>query len=826
MKYLFTIVLLTVLAAPAWAQHTFSGKITTTNHQPLPGATIVLSNDQFTKTITSQADGSFSVDQLPYGDYTLTVTAVGHIPFTSKLTVDEALVKSGYQVKLLPHSKELQTVEVLGRQTTGYNSTYSFSATRMAALNKEIPQALTTVTKELMADRQAFQLADALKTASSVTPASYYNQFTIRGISQNEEGIILNGMRTRQYYFTQPLTNNIERVEVIKGPASATFSSVDPGGSINLVTKKPLATDRKEISLSVGSFSTIRSTLDFTGPLNKEKTLLYRINGGWQDAKSFRDLQFQRSLLLSPSFSYIPNNYTSVNVELIYSHTNTRIDRGQSIFGAVAGKTDLKSTPASFNLGMPSDYFKSKEVILMSNFVHKFSANTSLNIAYMKQTWTEDLQEHRTTNAFAVDINNQPIPTLAAMQMVQRQQSWNTDNLNTYFNATIRTGAIEHQLLIGYDLIRTHKQKGGGQNAARGFLLTNGQTANTYNPANQSQYQLITIDGVQMPRPNVDHFNLANPSYTIRNLNDYVFNKASLSPALIQSQAVYIQEELKWQRWILLLSLRSDWFNDITNYKANNPIEVDKYRLVPRVGLTYKLTPSINLYATHLEGFQPQANTVTLLPVVAPAGSQFDPITSNLTEGGLKASFFKNTLHLNAAVFEINQRNLLMNANDAANPDLLVTRGAERSRGFEMDITGFLLTGWQLNAAYSYIDAAIRNDPDKSLIGARKQNTPIHSASLWTRYNMAPNTLLKDLGIGLGLQYSGDKVPWYTRAFKVPAYFLVDAALYYTPHKSNMQLAVNVNNLTNTAWWIGAQNYLRLFPGAPRNLLFTATYKF
>jgi iron complex outermembrane receptor protein len=88
------------------------------------------------------------------------------------------------------------------------------------------------------------------KIASGVIPSSYYNQYTIRGISQNEEGQILNGMRTRQYYFLQPLTANIERVEVIKGPASATFSSVDPGGSINLVTKKPLANDRKEVSLS------------------------------------------------------------------------------------------------------------------------------------------------------------------------------------------------------------------------------------------------------------------------------------------------------------------------------------------------------------------------------------------------------------------------------------------------------------------------------------------------------------------------------------------------------------------------------------------------
>lgn len=243
---------------------------------------------------------------------------------------------------------ELQTVEIIGRSTRKYNSDYSFSATKTAALNKDIPQSISTITKELIADKGAFYLADAVKMASGVIPASYYNQYTIRGISQNEEGQIINGMRTRQYYFLQPLTTNIERIEVIKGPSSATFSSVDPGGSINMVTKKPLATDRKEVSLSVGSFSTLRGTLDFTGPLNESKTLLYRVNGAYQEAKSFRDLVNNKSFLLSPSFSYIPNEKTAINTELILSSMNGNLDRGQPIFGAVAGKDRFKQNANQF----------------------------------------------------------------------------------------------------------------------------------------------------------------------------------------------------------------------------------------------------------------------------------------------------------------------------------------------------------------------------------------------------------------------------------------------------------------------------------------------
>jgi len=729
------------------------------------------------------------------------------------------------QVKI----NELQSVEIVGRSTKKYNSDYSFAATKTAALNKDIPQSISTVTKELIADKAAFYLADAVKMTSGVIPASYYNQYTIRGISQNEEGQIINGMRTRQYYFLQPLTNNIERVEVIKGPSSATFSSVDPGGSINLVTKKPLATDRKEVSLSAGSFSTFRGTLDFTGPLNESKTLLYRINGAYQEAKSFRDLVGNKSFLLSPSFSYIPNEKTAINAELILSDMTGILDRGQPIFGAVAGKTNLNQTPISLNLGAPSDFFKSKEVILMTNLAHQFTSKISFNAQYMKQSWTEDLQEHRTTNAFAVDMNNQPAASLAMMQFVQRQQYWNVDNLSTYFNFEIKTGKLKHKLLAGYDLSSWNKTKGGGQNAARGYLLNDGTVANTFVPANAANYQTITVDGVVLPKPNVNFFNLNNPTYTVRSPDDYTLNvRTSLPSALTTTNAIYIQDQIQWERFTFLLGLRNEWFEDIINYETSNELKVKKQALLPRIGVTYTVNKSINVYTTYLEGYQPQSNTVTLMPQTGtlPAGSLFDPLESNLKEVGLKASFFDNTMSFNAAVYEINQRNILMNANDPANPDLLVTRGAERSRGFECDLAGYITRDWQINASYSYIDAEIVNDRDVSLIGARKQNTPKNSANLWTRYNFNSDSVLDDFGVGLGMQYQSSKIPWFTRDFTLPDFTIFDAALYYKPNKGNMQIAINAGNVFNKTYWLGAQNYLRLFPGAPRNATLTLTYKF
>lgn len=801
---------------------TIKGKVTDAfTNEKIVGASVKMLNTD--KGTVTDSEGAFSLE----GKGVIVVSFVGYKTYQGKASGDFL------NVKLLPDIQDLQTVEIVGRAAKDYNSDYSFSATKIAIKNKELPQAMSTVTKELIADRGAFQLADAVKIASGVSPSSFYNQYNIRGISQNEEGQIINGMRTRQFYFLQPLTTNIERVEVLKGPASVTFSSVDPGGSINMVTKKPLAQKRKEVSLAAGSFSTIRGAMDFTGPLNESKTLLYRLNGAYQEARSYRDLVGNKSVLISPSFSYIPNSSTSVNVEMIFSNMSGNLDRGQPIFGAVAGKTNLNSTPISLNLGASNDFFKSKELMLMANLSHKFTEKISFNASYMKQTWTEDLQEHRTTNAFASDITGAQVTSLVQMQLVQRKQFWNTDNLNAYFNFNFDWGKTAHKLLIGYDLQDWHKLKGGGQNAARGFLLKDGSVASSFVVANAANYQTVSIGGKTLPRPNVNYFDLSNPSYTVRNLNDYTMNsRVAVPSALTTTNAIYVQEQLKIGRFSALLSLRNEWFEDITNYNAPNEASFKNTALIPRIGLTYEVNKNINVYATYLEGYQPQSNTVTLMPSTgaffwtAASAAQFKPLISDLKELGMKADLLGKRFTLNMAMYEINQKNILMSANDPTKPDLLVQRGADRSRGFETDLAGYILPNWQINASYSFIDAKIMADANEALVGQRKENVAKHSGNLWTRYNFEGLSKLKDLGIGVGMNAQGSRIPWFSRAFEVPAFTTFDAAVYYTPSKSNVQIALNANNLFDKTYWLGAQNYTRLFPGAPRNFMLTATYKF
>ncbi|TRX59186.1 TonB-dependent receptor [Fulvivirga sp. M361] len=819
-----------VVTAHSVAQIQVKGRIQDSKDEALPGVTVSLTKDDQVEGAITDENGRFDILLADTGDYQLELRYVGFKTYRQMLKIEEYRTYTLGDIKIKEDELELQTVEIIGRAQQDYTSDYSFSATKTGIKNKELPQALIAITKELITDRQAFQVADAVKTVSGVSNSSFYNHFNIRGISQNESGQILNGMRTRQFYFLQPITSNIERVEVLKGPASVTFSSVDPGGSINMVTKKPLDEDRKEVSMSVGSFSTLRGALDFTGPLDKKGKVLYRLNAGLQRAESFRDLVQNNAVLVSPSISYIPDENTAINVEMIYSNSLGSLDRGQPIFGAVPGETDLNSTPIRLNLGATNDFFQSEQWIMTTSLSKKFSEKISFNGAYMKQTWREDLQEHR-ANGFAIDSSGNSIDNLVDMRFSERQQFWDVDNLNAYFNFDFESGSIGHKLLVGYDVHRWHRANGGGQNSARGFLLNDGTATRSYDPADGADFQIVEIDGVRLPRPNVEHFNLSNPSNPIRNVRDYVMNSIFAIPAnLSVTHAAYIQEQVKFGKFTALLSARYEWFEDITNFDQVGEQTFRNEAFIPRVGLSYALTKNINVYGTYLEGFQPQSNTVDLMPNTENffwnpnSAAQFDPLISDLREIGAKGTFFNGDVTMSVAFYEINQENVLIPSEQ--DPDLLVQRGADRSRGFEWDLAGHIFPNLQVNASYSFINAEIVEDADETLIGERKENTPRNNANLWMRYDFNTNSPLKGLGFGLGVQHSGDRVPWFTRDFIIPSFTLFDAAVYYQPTHSNIQLMVKMNNLLDETHWVGAMNYARLFPGAPRNSLLTVIYKF
>ena len=828
-QLIFTLFCLLVINLSAsFGQARVTGTVLDQDEAPIIGAVVTVSGETGEKNTITDLDGIFEFTNLDGTYDKLIIRSLGFKNYEQVL--DASNIGTPFTITLKTDALLLQSVEVVGRARTDYNSDYSFSATKTAILNKELPQSISSVTKELISDRQAFQLSDAVKAVSSVSSTGLYNHFNIRGITQAEDGQSLNGLRTRQYYFLQPITSHIERVEVIKGPSSVTFSSADPGGTINMVTKKPLKEKRGEISLTAGSFSTLRAAMDFTGPLNKDKTLLYRFNAAFQEAKSFRDLVNNNAILITPSLSFVPNESTALNVEMIYNRSVGNLDRGQPIFGAINGEFDINSTPISLNVGAANDHYKTDEIIFTTSFSKKFRENFGFNAQYMKQTWSEDLAEHR-VDGTAVDIDGNVIPTLARLRYDQRQQFWDTDNFTAYFNYDIKSGNITNKILVGFDATRWERKTGAGFLRARRYLTLSGGQSN-FNPANAANFQTMVVDGVTMPVPAVPHFNLENPFNGARNTNAYNLAELSIPANLNTSNGIYIQNQFKIGKFSALFNLRYESFTDIFNYEKSED-ELKTNAFVPRLGLTYEITDNISAYATYLEGFQPHTNTVALSPTAegffwAASPARFDPLESSLKEIGFKGEFANGKLFANLALFDIIQNNILLG--DTYDLDNLTTRGEQRSRGFEMDISGYITPDFQLIASYGFNDAEIVEDAIEVFIGERIGGAPKHTANFWGRYNFSGN-ILKGIGIGLGAQFVDERFTWYNPTYStarvlLPAYTVFDAAIYYQPDNTKMQVILKFNNLLDETYWLGGLNPSRLGPGAPRNLILTTSYRF
>ena len=821
-----------LFAGQALAQQGLSGTISAADNTPITGATVVAISPTGSETgAITDADGSFLIKLSAAGDYKLTTSFIGYETRSKNVTVNAGSTTDVGTIILTEGSQLLQSVEVVGRRRKDYNSEYSFSGSKVAIANKELPQAVSTVTKELLSDRQAFQLVDAVRTVSNVAPTGIYNHYNIRGITQADDGQVINGLRTRQYYFLQPITSHLERVEVIKGPSSVTFSSADPGGTVNMVTKKPLREKRGEVSFTTGSFSTLRSTIDFTGPLNEEKTLLYRLNGAYQQAKSFRDVVNNNAILIMPSFSYVPNESTALNVEMIYSDNEGNLDRGQPIFGAFNGDFDINSTPITLNVGASNDSYKTRELTFTTSFTKRFTDNFGFNAQYMKQTWEEDLREHRVGGS-VVDIEGNVIPTAVRLRYDERQQFWETDNVTVYLDYNIESGNVTNKVLLGYDATRWERTIGAGFLRARRYQTISGGQAN-FNPDNADNFLTTTFNGTTIPLPSAAFLDLENPFNGARNTQNYNLATLSIPANLNTSNGFYIQNQFKVGKFSALLNLRYETFTDIFNYQKDEQ-EFETSAFVPRLGLTYEVTPNISAYATYLEGFQPHTNTVSLSPTAegffwAASPARFDPLESSLTEFGLKGEFMNGRVFANFAVFDIVQKNILLG--NTYDLDNLTTRGEQRSRGFEMDISGYVTPDLQLVFSYGFNDAEIVEDAIEEFIGERLGGAPQHNANFWGRYDFSANSALRGIGFGLGAQFVDERFTWYNPTYAtdrvlLPAYTVLEAAVYYKPAATNMQLTLKVNNLLDETYWLGGLNPSRLGPGAPRNLLLSANYQF
>ena len=832
MKKLFSLLMFCCFSlTTVFAQQTTEvrGRVTDENKQPLIGVDVVLEGTSI--GVSSNDKGFYELRNVPVGKQTIVFSYLGFQ--TLKIRTDVAPNPSGththLDVQLSEELTALQEVEVIGRKESSYKNTNSFIGTKTASALKEVPQSVGYVTKELILDQGATTVNEVVKNISGVNQNSSYNDFSIRGFratGNRNSGNLLNGMRAQTSLWKQSSLANIERVEVIKGPASALFGNAAPGGVINRVTKKPLFDNKNSITVGVGSWNTLKTYGDFTGPLNPKKTLLYRLNLGYEKTDSFRDLQGSESIIAAPSFSYIPNEKTHINVDFVYQNFNGKIDRGQS----VPADGNVYSTPISRSLSAANDFLKENTLNTTIALTHKFSDHISLNAIYLNSSYSEDMLEHTQANLYYKQIGNganafrYADPNKVMMTANQRKRYFANNSFNTYFNFNFNTGILKHKLLVGYDYFISEQKAGSSSISAQGYLSKDKTKAvNTYTTTAN-----VLAGSVQTPTTNVPIFDLYDPiaGNAYKDISKYIWKQNTLNPYEECSHGVYVQEQIDISIVKLLIGLRQEWFTETLNKETTKEISRQTSAFIPRVGLVVEASENINLYSTWVKGFQPQGANIQSDP--DRYGGPFDYMKSELYEVGLKTEWFNKRLSATLAIFKITQENSLEQSPKAGKADWRVPVD-EESNGFELDVAGQILPNFSVVANYAYTDARIVKLKEEGAIkdlNVQRPSTPRHAANLWTKY-IFENGSLKGLGAGIGVSYASERLGQVGRratAASYPDYTLLNAVLYYKV--KDVQLQLNVNNVLNRTYWISGYDNLRNFPGAPRNINASVTYRF
>lgn len=593
----------------------------------------------------------------------------------------------------------------------GYRAERSGTATKTDTLIRETPAAIQVVPKQVIEDQQATRMADVIENVSSVRLGSTFGN--------RSDGFILRGFQTflsaRDGFVSNQLFGDpgfidlasVERVEILKGPASVLYGLGDPGGLVNIVTKRPLRTAQYGLRAQVGSHEFRRLEADLSQPLNADASVALRLNAARQDWDSFRDF-FRRSRrdFIAPVLGWQPSAATKVLVDLEYVDQELPFDRG-----LVASGTGVAPVPVSRYFGESYSTFQ------LEGYQSRYIVEHELNSTWLlRQTGRyQESEDHR----FSVD----PRGLRADNRTLNRRVTDLRDEADQWTLQLDAVGDftrsyIGHKLLIGVETGRARKSN---------------------SLASASLAPIDIFDPVYGAQPGL-------------------FGPSTLTDQEIKYRALYAQDQI-WlgERWKLLLGLRYDDARQTTARNGAATVQNDG-ATSPRAGIMYDLTRRASLYVSYSRSFKPVAGTTF-------EGAPFQPERGEQAEAGLKADFLDRRLGVTLALYELVRQNVT--TADPANPGFSVQTGEQRARGVELDVAGDLGSGWNVLASGAYTEAEITQD-NRFAVGNRIQGVPRSSGSLWVTREIWKGFGLGGGFFAAG-ERSGDlansfRVPGYVRA--------------------------------------------------------------
>jgi len=639
------------------------------------------------------------------------------------------------------------------------------------------------------------RLSDALDLSASMARQNNFgglwDNFAVRGFAGDENlpsGYLVNGFNAGRGFGGPRDIVGIERIEILKGPSAAVFGRGEPGGAVNLVTKKPKFETEGAIGLALGSFDKVRVDGDWTGPLND--AFAVRLNGFYEQSNSFRDtLETKRSGVF-PSAQWRITPKTSLTYEGEITRQELPFDRG-----VVSLNNKLDVVPASRFLGEPGDGpLEADATGHQLQLQHDFDDSWSLLVgAGYRAT---DLQGFSTEAELATARQR----LFVDGQTLSRQRRFRDyEAEHTVYRAEIsgrfETGALEHRLLAGFDYDQFSNDQlflrvrppsvAGNPSAAAGNVI------NIFNP----------IYG-QFPLP--------TPGPQTNRLDEQ------------EAWGFYIQDQVKLSdRLHIRLGGRYDDFSaDGLNRANNTSTSFSETKFSPQAGFVFEATDVFTLYGSYGQGFRANSGTDF-------AGKAFAPEESESFELGSKITLLDGDLEATIAVFSMTKTNII--TADPVNAGFSLAIGEAESRGLEVDVTAELPGELDLRISYAYVAAQVAKDgldPNFAALirkGDRLINVPQHtlSALVSKEYEVGG----RELEIGGGVLFVGERLGETATAFELPAYTTLRLFATYDL-TDDLELSAQVTNLADTDFYTNSFSRLWVAPGAPRNVTVALRYSF
>ncbi|XMB51993.1 TonB-dependent receptor [Pseudomonas fluorescens] len=652
----------------------------------------------------------------------------------------------------------------------GYHATRSASATRTDTSIHETPQSISVVSKDVVEDLGATRLQDALDYAGGVGRANNFGgqgltTFTVRGFTTGE--FYRNGFPINRGYPNMPDANTIERLEVLRGPATMLYGRGDPGGTFNVVSKQPLAERTVTLGSQLSDQGMKRGTLDASGPLDEEGRLAYRLNVVGEGGDTFRDHVETERYGVTPVITWQATDDTKVTFEGDFMRNNHPLDRGLTRF------PNQRGTPSRDTFWGDKDAGKlhNDNNMAQLRFEHALSDNWTLGGGFQ---WLDG-----SLKGNAIEANG-PGSLGADGRTLQRnfnyrKLEWTDKDYQLNLTGHFSTGGFDHTLLTGIEY-EDYDYKS--------IIQRSSAVAGTY--------PIDIFDPVYgQTRPVLTR----TPTHDKENLKTYA--------AFVQDQ-VALTERLK-----VLAGARFERFeHDYQNYVGKNWQAADN-AVTPRVGVIYDLTDTVAVYADAARSFKPNTGA-------SREGGGFAPEKGKSYEMGIKWEALDRQLSVDAAIYQIEKKNVLTNDPADTTNTFSVAAGQVRSRGFDLNVAGNLTPEWRVIGGYAYVDAEVTRD-NTFRSGTRLMNIPRNSFSLLNVYEFQDGAL-KGLGLGAGGKYVDQRAGQTANtAFSMDAYTVVDLLGYYKVNEQ-VRLNLDVKNLFNREYEEGAFGNIYAYPGAPRTV--------